>query len=581
MDKQFHLTQTDKIIPLKLDANLYFRCAVKYLDKKDYTKALRFFRRTLEQESDNPINYFNLAGILSEMGKFEESNRVLDELVNSISPEMYECYYYMANNSANMADFESAELYTIKYLDLEPEGEYREEAEELLEFISEEIQDDAKSQQKQWDSRVKYQHVQSRKLLEEGSYADAITLLESMVSEHPDFVPAQNNLALAYHYAGKTKEATSLTRRILRKDKTNVHALCNLAFFYVHARDSEQVRALVSFLKKMIPVNPDQMFKLATTLGGLREHVHAYQLFRKLLKTTSTHNETLLHYMAVAAFNNGYYKEAENWWKKTKNMDPSSHVAPFHLTFLKRVQQGEEAWEELDYLYRLPINEYTNMGKTSPSRLNENLTKNPLVRSSFLWALKHGDKDTKLQVIQAFVYIYDAESEDILRQFLMHPTEDDELKIAAIFVLKMMEAREPYHVIIQNKAVMLDSRSLPRSLSSWIEKRQLVITCFQKHMKGRYEINEHHEAYKLWMKFISHVYPKGPDIRKEEGWAAAVEYIVARNHRSGVTQKEIARRYDVSVSTVAKKIRILKDICRVKTENMSKGGSGYDGRKNI
>ena len=67
---------------------------------------------------------------------------------------------------------------------------------------------------------------------------------------------------------------------------------------------------------------------------------------------------------------------------------------------------------------------------------------NPLVRSSFFWALRHGDRKTKLQVIQALGMIADNEVKEALQAMLMEPDEDDDLKKMALFVLRSIGVEE-------------------------------------------------------------------------------------------------------------------------------------------
>src|SRR5690606_33773851 len=93
----------------------------------------------VEKEPNNPVNYCNLAGVLSEMGRFEESNEVLRHVTEKVAPDLAECYFYMANNAANMERFEEAEQYILRYLQADPEGEFAEEADEMLHMLAVEL----------------------------------------------------------------------------------------------------------------------------------------------------------------------------------------------------------------------------------------------------------------------------------------------------------------------------------------------------------------------------------------------------------------------------------------------------------
>ena len=66
------------------------------------------------------------------------------------------------------------------------------------------------------------------------------------------------------------------------------------------------------------------------------------------------------------------------------------------------------------------------MWERLPGEMPDGMKTNPLVRSSFFWALRHGDRKTKLQVIQALGMIADNEVKEALQAMLMEPDEDDD-----------------------------------------------------------------------------------------------------------------------------------------------------------
>lgn len=123
----YHLRAEDlhqKVIPIQMDANFFFERAVRSLDRHRYDKALKYFRKAVEYEPENPVNHCNMAGILSEMGDYEGSNAVLAHILEHVDATMTECYFYMANNYANMENFEEAERALVTYLEEDPAGQF-------------------------------------------------------------------------------------------------------------------------------------------------------------------------------------------------------------------------------------------------------------------------------------------------------------------------------------------------------------------------------------------------------------------------------------------------------------------------
>lgn len=563
-----------KVIPLQMDATFFFERAVQSLDRHHYEKALKYFRRAVEYEPDNPVNHCNLAGILSEMGNYEESNRILRHIVDSVDPTMTECYFYMANNFANMEDYLSAEDALIRYLEEDPRGQFMDEADEMMELLSYELK--RPTRQAAVKSREGLaEHDEARSLLEEGKFSEAVRLLEKLIKKHPDFTAAYNNLALAYYYMGLFEKSMTTIERVLEIEPGNLHALCNIAIFYQHAGDTESLPGLLEMLRKTQPFHPDHVFKLATTMGILGEHESAYRLFKRLLKTGEAGQDPcLFHYTAVAAYNIRRYGEAGWLWKQAQKLDPDSSIPPFYLNQLRDVQaQAESAAEDakqsgspapavLSYHYHLPFEEqFRIMGAGTEDGIPENLKRDPLVRSSFFWALRHGDADTKLQVIQAFGIIADSEVEDALREFLLSPDEDDYLKKVAIFVLRSMRAKEPIQAVLDGKTMVIKSSPCTSNLPVWKEKWQAIMEMALAKMEKRYDVIQQHDLETLWVEYLTRVYPSEPKMTKIEGWSAALEYLIAKMHRREISYQEVAARYGISIGTVSRNVKLIDQAC--------------------
>ncbi|MDB5085588.1 MAG: hypothetical protein JWN30_2474, partial [Bacilli bacterium] len=94
--------EVGRVIPIRFDAAYFFQRAVQYLDRHDLFKAKKYFRRSVELEPSNPIHHCNLAGVLSELGAYEESNDILNHVINELDASLAEVFFYMANNYANL-----------------------------------------------------------------------------------------------------------------------------------------------------------------------------------------------------------------------------------------------------------------------------------------------------------------------------------------------------------------------------------------------------------------------------------------------------------------------------------------------
>jgi tetratricopeptide (TPR) repeat protein len=559
--QQYMPAKKNNIVPIKVDASFYYERAMKSLNKLNYQKALRYFRKTLECEPNNPEHYCNTACLLADLGKFEESNRILWHALEKIDSDLPECYFYLASNYANLMDFELAEQYALKYCETAPMGEYIEDAEDLLEYVGENLQGSPRESGHE-NPELSVSHDKARRLLEEGRFAEASRLLQKLAGENPEFIAARNNLALCYYYMGRFEKAMETVGQVLESEPFNIHGLCNLAVFYSHIQNQNKLEELLAMLKKIVPYHYDQTYKLATTLGILGENEAAYFLFRQMISHTGYNDPFIMHYCAAAAYNTNRYETAESLWEKVNRLDPGQPVASYYLQQIHAKKLGKPAVDEASYHYEIPDMEKLLCSESLKGEgLSEEMRKNPLIRSSFLWALRFGDKDTKLQVIQSFEHIADKEVEEALRLFLMNPAEDDYLKKVAVFALRKMGAKAPIEAIINNAKQTLETNYLPEKPPMWLDKWQQVLDCLHTNMSERYDIFEQQEAQNLWIKYIDAIYPNVPDIRKKEAWAASIEYLMAMQNRCAVTQEELAKRYGVSTASLARNSKLISQAC--------------------
>jgi tetratricopeptide (TPR) repeat protein len=560
MERTSEYEENGNVIPVTLNANFFFERAVRSLDRFQYDKALKNFRKAVEYEPENPVNHCNVAGVLSEMGNYEASNDILTHVLENIDPGMTECYFYMANNFANMESYEEAERSLVTYLEEDVNGEFLAESEELMELLQYELDRPAPLIRIRSREGV-VEHERARALLEEGKFTQAVTLLEEIVSNTPDFLAAHNNLALAYFYMGRFTKAKECIMRVLEQDSGNLHALCNLAIFLQYEGDREQLAGLLRLLETTIPFHQEHLFKMATTMGILGRHRIAYGHFRRLLKDEEVGGDaSLYHYCAAAASNSGLYTEAQRCWQKAAKLDPESAVPRFFLAQLQQAQGEGKALSPISYNYQLPFQEQLKLWKDNKGSFAEEVRNNPLLRSSFFWALRYGDANTKLQVTEALRWIEDEEMSEILQGLLkQQPLQEEKLQEAALLSLQRLIGSVPEENVLQEAKEASTARL--KGLPEWREDWQKVIDQTVSMMDRRFDTVQKKDAELLWKQFVSIIYPDVPFIRQTEGWCAALEYLIAKMHNLPVTYREVAQRYDVSVSMVSRYARRIDDEC--------------------
>lgn len=219
----------------------------------------------------------------------------------------------------------------------------------------------------------------------------------------------------------------------------------------------------------------------------------------------------------------------------------------------------------VSYHYHLPFEEqFRCMDQADAEKLPETIRKDPLVRSSFFWALRHGDVETKLQVIQVFSLLADHEVKVALKEFLLDPEEDEYLKRVGLFALRSMQEEGPFRIQLGGVLMELDNRPYAPSLEVWDDRWTEVLDLAYESMNKRYDLVQQYDLETLWVEFLTRTQIKRLRMSAPEGWAAALEYLIAKMHRRPVTYDEMVLRHDVSPSTIRTCIKHIDEACQLR-----------------
>lgn len=564
--KSARRSRTNNVISMRFDAPYFYERGLRFLERNDLNRALKAFRKTVEYEPDNPVNHCNLAGVLSELGNFEASNEVLMHVLKELDPEMAECQFYLANNYANMGEYELAEDHVLRYLDAEPDGEYAEDAEEMLDVLLDEFgggkvyaEWEAKRRQDEQDLAK----LDGRHLLEQGQFEAAVEQLEALIRRNPGNTAARNNLSLAYYYTGQCDRAIATAEQVLAEQPQNIHALCNVTVFTAQVGTREQLQACVAKLVKLFPLHYDHAMKLGTTLGLAGEHGHAFSVFHHLVRMVDRPEPILLHSLAASAANAGRIQTARKWWKLLSQTPEMKEVALYYLEHVDRLtRQGKHV--RVSYQYDMPLRaQFAEMKKRLQTGDLATWRQDPLLRASLYWGLRHGAPDTRKAVIRTLALLADADGEKALRLFLKRADVDPSLRAAAMYALQRTHARGRVEFWKDGELQSLRMSDIPKDIILQIDSAwQIVQEQVEQRLRACHKSRYIAEAKRTWVTFLRHAYLTD-DLRmvKPEIWAAALVYHVLRRHHEPVRQRDVALWFGISTSSLGKAFGRLDRVC--------------------
>jgi tetratricopeptide (TPR) repeat protein len=557
----------NNIITFERGADFYFNLGYRKIQKGNLKSAIRYIEKAVRLKPNDGFIQFNYAGLLAELGDIDKSTEVLLHIVNVIDPNYDECYFGLGCNYLQMQKIKKSVEYFSKYLEKDPEGEFSEEAEDLLEMLT--MIKDANNNLDDEELEKIYQvEEEAIKHLELREYQAAAEMFEIVVKLLPNAIPAKNNLSLSYYYLGETQKAIELAREVLNYEPFNIHSNCNIAIFYNKLNLSNWVEKQIISIKKLNTENPEYLYKIADTLGSLHKHNEAYKVYKKLL-AIETDNTLYFHYAAIAAYNSGKYQESIKYWRKLLELDKQNFISEFYINLAQNAMSSEvsEEIQSLPYVYQLPkkeINKRLSRTQAFIEGSRENAQKIIGERKgedSIYFSICFDKLIIRNLVFEKIKKELLVESQNILRRLLLLTELEDEIKIEAVFLLDIIGANQPYTVNFGGETMDITADPISIDIYSVNSEWEGIIKKAQTTMKGQYKGAYKRSVENIWMSFIKYSYPNIPKTDGIDSWAAALEYVYCKLNQIKTTQEEIAVKYQVNTSSIRDKYkRILNSV---------------------
>jgi thioredoxin-like negative regulator of GroEL len=491
------MNEMGKLLSFIPTGEYYFTKGLKAFGRRDFTRAKKYLQRALQLEPGEPMIACQLAIVLTEMGEFEQSNRQLHQILEELDEEMLECHYFLANNFAHLGLFKDAYHHANIYKQLEPDGEFISDTDELLELLTMEADFYDDDLYEQDDLMVKQERA--RELLESGYFPKAIEVLEEVVEDYPEYWSAYNNLALAYFYLGDTEKAYKILKDVLRKNPGNLHAICNQTVFAYYKNQTVPLNKLKATLAKINPINVEHQFKLGATFALIGEYELGFFWLRKLYKKGFDGDGAFYYWLSYTAFYSGHEGFAKSIWKIVLELSPD--------------KDGHEPWNA----------EYPVLG---------------------------GYEDHTASIFQKL------ESEYI------------EERLFAIFLIDISTKKTQLLASLETKAMaQLTNLEHDYLLSIKTDLKKSNMLTNDAHQIGK-KLYEYHRPigalkagiYLLWFSVFNESIGSGISFKNHSAWAASVEYTWFKLRGEKVSQAEMAEKYDVSLSTVQKYVKIVNNL---------------------
>jgi tetratricopeptide (TPR) repeat protein len=489
------IKETGMLLSFLPTGEYYFTKGLKAFGRRDFPRAKKYLQRALQLEPGEPMITCQLAIVSTELGEFEHSNRLLHQILEEMDEEMLECHYFLANNYAHLGLFKDAYHHANLYKQLEPDGEFIVDTDELIELLTFESEFLDEELYEQDDLMVKQERA--RELLESGYFPKAIEVLEEVVEGYPEYWSAYNNLALAYFYLGETDKAYEILKDVLQKNPGNLHALCNKAVFAHYQNNQAQMIKMKAMLEKINPMIAEHQYKLGATFALIGEHEMAHFWLRKLYKKGYEGDGSFYYWLAYSSYHSGHEAFAKSIWKIVLEFSPD--------------KEGHEPWNE----------------------------DQPILG---------GYEDHTASIFQKLESDYLEE-----RLFALFLIEVSSKKEQLIGALQSQSIDHLTQLELDYLAFIKKSRPLPHMV---YDAHQVGLHLYEFHRPiGALKAG----IYLLWFSIFQELLTMEVSLKNHQAWAAATEYTWFKLRGEKISQAEVAEKYQLSLSTVQKYVKIVNN----------------------
>lgn len=307
-------TQENNILPFVPDGDFYFSKGVEAFQKKKFDYSLKWLKKAVDTQPDNPLYNCQMAIVYTEVGSYHAANQLLNNVLQKSN--YVDCYYLLANNYAHLGLLSDANKYAQLYLEKEPDGDFSEEAYTLLDLIDfemEEFEDDWLLEEE--DDLLKYQETVFY-YMENNEWDKAMPIIEEMLLLFPDFLVVKHDYAQALFYTGNEEKAIQLEEKILGEVEHSFQSNINLAVFYYESKQIDKYEKVISKLLNVYPIHADQQIKLAAVLAKTGNYQAAYERFKTINRRFARGHLSYFKWYSLAAFHVGEKKAAIELWEE-------------------------------------------------------------------------------------------------------------------------------------------------------------------------------------------------------------------------------------------------------------------------
>lgn len=278
--------ETNNVVRYRNDGDFYFSLGIKAFQKKRFNRAEKWFQKAVNIAPSNPLYLCQLSVLYTEIGQYHRANDILQRVIEIHGDNYPDCFYLLANNFGHLGLFNEAKKYANKYLEIHPNGEFKNDVIQLIDLIEHvedfDLEEDFDFEDE--DELIIYQESVFYHL-ERREWDEAIELLEELMLIYPEFIFAKHEYAFALFQKGDQQEALTLEEAWFDEEPHSLLSRLNLIYFYYKLGNTEKFLSLLKSIDNVYPTYETQKLKIAVTLAQVGQYEEALSRFKLVNKS--------------------------------------------------------------------------------------------------------------------------------------------------------------------------------------------------------------------------------------------------------------------------------------------------------
>lgn len=459
-----------KVLRFERDSQFFVKRGDKKRSQNDPVNAIAMYLEALEREPHDLAVRLSAAELLTDVSRFNDSNRLLIPFMHEDADFCTEAYCNVGFNLLGLGENEGAKLCFNRFFELSDETSERTDAIlDALDYI-----DSFEEDMGLTDASVAEYGEKTRAAFmafENGDFERAEKELKKLEPVFPEDPGVIYRLALACFCQYRYREANEYLERILRSDPDNWGAMSMKLMCARSLGNEIETGMLIKKLEKCDSADPEELLKANGALLEACAYEASVKVAARLLRILP-YDTLSNHRMGVGLIKLGRYSKAADIYDMLVKLDRNDRVARYYRAGCSEAAESPDC----DFLkqpmmihYQLPFSVMMEGVKQilagneslELEQIRERWQSDPEFRDTVRWSFTLREFNITHAMLTVLRLMRDERAELMLREVIADIDVRDSVINEALGALKNMDAKEPFFAIsngrlLEGRVTMVD-----------------------------------------------------------------------------------------------------------------------------